>query len=399
MTRAVLIILDSVGIGNAPDAAHFGDDGANTLLHIAEACAAGKANRAGVRSGPLTLPNLDRLGLGAAAQKAAGLTPPGLYPENAVTEWAIASEQSLGKDTPSGHWELAGVPVRFAWHTFPKKVPAFPDWLIQDLLQAADLPGVLGNCHASGTEIIARLGLTHLKSGKPICYTSSDSVFQIAAHEDHFGLERLYRICEVARRLVDQLPIGRVIARPFVGETPDTFVRTGHRRDYAVPPPAPTLLEAVIARGGEVFAVGKVADIFAHQGISHELRASGNMAIQAATLDAIARAQDGDLVISNYVDFDTLYGHRRDVTGYAAALEVFDSWLPDILSALTPRDLLIITADHGCDPTWPGTDHTRECVPILTNRPMGQLSLLRWFERFTIVADLVRSHLWGGNNF
>ncbi len=366
MARAILMVLDSFGIGGADDAEKFGDLGSDTLGHIAEACARGEGDREGLRSGPLHLPNMDRLGLGSAAIASNGIRPPGLdhagVPEGI---WGYAAEVSNGKDTPSGHWEIAGVPVLFDWGYFPNTVPTFPDELIAAFVERAGLPGILGNKHASGTDIIAELGEEHVRSGKPICYTSADSVFQIAAHEEHFGLERLYEICLIARELVDEYNIGRVIARPFVGETAGDFVRTGNRRDYSVLPPAPTLLDRAKAAGREVIAVGKISDIFAHQGITRSIKASGNEALFEANLKAMDEAGDGDIVFTNFVDFDMLYGHRRDVPGYAAALEAFDRRLPEIEARLKPGDLAILTADHGCDPTWQGTDHTREHVPII----------------------------------
>ncbi|WP_336801396.1 phosphopentomutase [Kaistia sp. MMO-174] len=369
MPRAILIVLDSVGIGGAPDAEAYGDAGADTLGHIAEACAAGRGDRAGLRAGPLALPNLGRLGLGAAAAGASGIWPAGL-PEPAPTAiFGHAAEVSNGKDTPSGHWEIAAVPVPFDWGYFPETEPCFPAELTEAILHETGLPGLLGNKHASGTTILAELGEEHIRTGKPIAYTSADSVFQIAAHETHFGLDRLYALCETVRRLVDPYRIGRVIARPFIGETAETFERTGNRRDYAVPPPEPTLLDRVIAAGHTTRAVGKIGDIFAHQGIGRLYKAAGNKALTDATLAAIRDAADGDLVFSNLVDFDMLYGHRRDVPGYAAALEAFDTRLPEIEAALRPGDLVVITADHGCDPTWRGTDHTREQVPILAFGP------------------------------
>ncbi|WP_321342852.1 phosphopentomutase [Breoghania sp.] len=366
MARAILMVLDSFGIGGADDAETFGDLGSDTLGHIAAACARGDGDREGLRSGPLHLPNMDRLGLGAAARSSNGIRPPGLGHEGAPEGiWGYAAEVSNGKDTPSGHWEIAGVPVLFDWGYFPETVPTFPDELIAAFVERAGLPGILGNKHASGTDIIAELGEEHVRSGKPICYTSADSVFQIAAHEDHFGLERLYEICLIARELVDEYNIGRVIARPFVGETAGDFVRTGNRRDYSVLPPAPTLLDRAKAAGREVIAVGKISDIFAHQGVTRSIKASGNEALFEANLKAMDEAGDGDIVFTNFVDFDMLYGHRRDVPGYAAALEAFDRRLPEIEARLKPGDLAILTADHGCDPTWQGTDHTREHVPVI----------------------------------
>jgi phosphopentomutase len=224
---------------------------------------------------------------------------------------------------------------------------------------------VIGNCHASGTEILKQLGDEHLRTGKPILYTSGDSVFQIACHEQEFGLERLYELCEIARELVDDYRIGRVIARPFVGDSALNYARTGNRRDYSVLPPAPTLLDRLCEAGGQVVSVGKIADIFAHQGISHSIKATGLDALFDATIAALDKAQHKDLIFTNFVDFDSSYGHRRDTLGYANALEQLDKRLPELLNKMQPDDLLVVTADHGCDPTWPGTEHTREHVPVL----------------------------------
>ncbi len=369
MTRAILLVLDSFGLGAAGDADRFGDVGADTFGHIADACAEGRADRDGLRAGPLAIPNLARLGLLAAARGSTGRTLPIAAPPVITGAHGHAVEISRGKDTPSGHWELMGVPVLTDWGYFPPTRPCFPPDLIAALVREAELPGILGDEHASGTEIIARLGAEHVRTGKPICYTSADSVFQIAAHEETFGLDRLYRTCEIARRLVDPLIIGRVIARPFVGTTPDDFRRTPHRRDYAVPPPAPTLLDRAKDAGREVIAIGKISDIFAGRGVTKVVKAAGNNALFDATLDALATAPDGALILTNFVDFDMEYGHRRDVAGYAAALEAFDRRLPELEAALRPGDLVVATADHGCDPTWTGTDHTREHVPLLAFGP------------------------------
>lgn len=370
MSRAFLLILDSVGIGASADAAHFGDAGADTVGHIAERCAAGAADRAGLRQGPLALPNLVALGLGHAVAASRGTPVPGLSSDVAPRgAWGYGIEVSSGKDTPSGHWEIAGVPVPFEWGYFPQTVPTFPPDLVAALIAEAELPGILGDRHASGTEIIAELGEESIRTGKPICYTSADSVFQIAAHEGHFGLDRLYRVCEIARRLVDPLNIGRIIARPFVGESRDSFVRTANRRDYAVPPPEPTLLDRAAGAGRAVIGIGKIGDIYAHRGVTEVVKAAGNDALFDATLAAADRAGEGDLVVTNFVDFDMVYGHRRDVPGYAAALEAFDRRLPTFTARMRPGDLAIITADHGCDPTFRGNDHTREHVPILAFGP------------------------------
>ncbi|WP_417422922.1 phosphopentomutase [Hoeflea sp.] len=366
MARAFLFVLDSFGIGGAPDAEAYGDLGANTLGHIAEQCAAGLGDREGLRAGPLALPHMQSLGLAEAALAASGNIPAGWsLTARPRGLYGSASEVSHGKDTPSGHWEIAGQPVMFDWGYFPNDGAAFSDELVAAIIEEGKVPGILGNCHASGTEIIASLGAEHMRSGKPICYTSSDSVFQIAAHEESFGLERLLELCRTVRRLVDPLNIGRVIARPFVGSPETGFDRTGNRRDFSVPPPGPTLLDQVSESGHRVFAVGKISDIFAHQGVTDLRKANGNAALFEATVKAAQDAGDGDLVFTNFVDFDMLYGHRRDVPGYAAALEALDARLPRFAKMLKPGDLVLMTADHGCDPTWRGTDHTRERVPIL----------------------------------
>ena len=370
MKRAFLFVLDSVGIGGARDAERFGDSGSNTVGHILEAAARGDADEAGLRAGPLDVPNLASLGLFHALEASSGLALAADAKPTAVSGyWGAADEVSNGKDTPSGHWEIACVPVRFDWGYFPDTVPCFPKDLLDRIYADAGLAGSLGNKHASGTEIIRELGEEHVRTGLPIFYTSADSVFQIAAHEDAFGLQRLYELCELVRGHVDALNIGRVIARPFVGASAEDFERTGNRRDYSVLPPEPTLLDRLTEAGGRVLAVGKISDIFAHQGITTSRKATGNMALADATLEAMDEAGDRDLVFTNFVDFDMLYGHRRNVAGYAAALEAFDRRLPEMTAKLRDGDLMMITADHGCDPTWRGTDHTRERVPILGSGP------------------------------
>ena len=369
MPRVLIIVLDSVGIGGAPDAAAYGDVGANTLGHIALACAAGKADRAGLRSGGLRLPHLVAHGLGVAVHAATGLAAPGLEAPHVAGLAGSAVETSKGKDTPSGHWEIAGVPVTFDWGYFPDTVPAFPADLIARFLAETGLPGILGDRHASGTEIIETFGAEHIRTGKPILYTSVDSVLQIAASEDSFGLQRLYDICAVMRRLTLPLNIGRVIARPFVGAAPGQFVRTANRKDWAITPPAPTLFDRLAAGGRQVVSVGKIGDIFAHHATGREVKGAGNMANLDLALAGFAALADGGCVFANLVDFDSEYGHRRDVPGYAACLEQFDARMPDVLAALRPGDLCLITADHGNDPTWRGSDHTREQVPVLAFGP------------------------------
>jgi phosphopentomutase len=393
MTRAVILVLDSLGVGASADAAHFGDAGADTFGHIAEYCARGAADVGDSRRGPLHIPNLYALGLAQAAAASRGGWPAGLPQVIPQGAWGYAVEASAGKDTPSGHWEMAGLPVTVDWGYFPDTVPCFPAALTTELTGRADLPGILGNCHASGTAIIEQLGEQHISTGKPICYTSADSVFQIAAHETHFGLKRLYAVCEVARKLVDRWNIGRVIARPFVGGAPAGFQRTGNRRDFTTPPPAPTLLDALKEAGGEVVAVGKIADIFAGAGVSRSIKANGNAALFDATLVAIDAARENTLVLVNFVDFDMLYGHRRDVAGYAGALEYLDRRLPELHARLQPGDLVIATADHGCDPTAPGHDHTREHVPVLAFGPGVKPVALGRRETFADMGQTLAEHL------
>lgn len=392
MTRAFLVVMDSVGIGGAPDADRFfngtrPDTGANTLGHIAQACAAGLADTG--RKGPLHLPNLDRLGLGAALELASGMVPPqglGMTPQG---RWGAATEVSNGKDTPSGHWELAGVPVPWNWHHFPDTRPTFPPDLSAQIAALAGTQGILGDCHASGTEIIARLGAEHIRTGWPICYTSADSVFQIAAHEEVFGLDRLLDLCQRAAPILHAKRVGRVIARPFVGKPETGFTRTANRHDYAIAPPSPTLCDWAQADGRRVHAIGKIGDIFSMRGIDDVVKGD-----DAALMGHLARlvdtAEEGSLTFANLVEFDSLYGHRRDVAGYAAALERFDAALGPVIAGLRPGDMLLLTADHGNDPTWSGTDHTRERVPVLiAGQGAGTLGHLAFVD----VAAMIAAHL------
>src|SRR5579863_5231033 len=362
MSRGIIIVLDSVGCGGARDAADYGDEGADTLGHIAEACAAGRGNREGLRHGPLHLPNLDQLGLGLAMHASTGRKPQNFACKAPTGQWGYGVETSRGKDTPSGHWEIAGTPVDFAWGYFPVKIPTFPPDLTRELIARAKLTGILGDRHASGTEIIERFGEEHIRTLKPICYTSVDSVLQIAAHEEAFGLERLYDVCRVARALCDPLNIGRVIARPFVGERPGQFHRTANRKDFSMPPlPGNLLARAALARR-QIVTIRKIGDIFAHRDTGLELKGATNDDHVDLALRALKETAEGGLIFANLVDFDTEFGHRRDVAGYAACLEAFDARLPEIKAALRAHDLCVITADHGNDPTWRGYDHTREHV-------------------------------------
>ena len=383
--RAIIAVLDSFGIGSLPDAARFGDAGANTFASIWAGCA--KAPR-----GMMQIPHLMALGLGRAAHSVDPSLPAfGGGPARGL--YGAAEERSKGKDTPSGHWEMMGLPVEEDWGYFPKTVPTFPAELTAAVIAAGKLPGILGDCHASGTEIIERLGEEHIRSGKPICYTSADSVYQIAAHESHFGLERLYALCHIVRKLVDPYRIGRVIARPFIGERAGEFVRTGNRHDYATPPYRPTLLDVNKAAGKAVIGIGKIPDIFAHSGITAEVIAHTNEEVFDATLAQSRSAPEGAIVFANFVDFDTLFGHRRDLQGYARALEAFDRRLPELAAVLQPGDLAIITADHGCDPTWSGTDHTREHIPILAFGPQIDAGPIGIRHSFADIAQSIAKHL------
>ena len=344
MRRVFVLVLDSLGVGALPDAAAFGDAGAHTLDHIAAA------------AGGLELPRLRALGLGNIAGVHAW--PPVARPEAAFGRMA---ERSVGKDTSTGHWEMMGCPLEEAFPVYPDGFPA--DFIAQ-FVERCELPGVLGNLAASGTEIIERLGQEHIASGKPIVYTSADSVFQVAAHEQHFGLERLLSICRVARELLDERGVARVIARPFVGLA-GHFQRTYNRRDYSLVPPRETVLDRLVAAQVPVVAIGKIEDIFAGRGVTRSIHTEGNRDGMVRTLEVAQELEHG-LVFLNLVDFDMLFGHRRDAPGYRRALEEFDQDYRALEALLRPEDLVLLSADHGNDPTHsPGTDHTREYVPVL----------------------------------
>ena len=393
MARAFLVVMDSVGIGGAPDADTFfngavPDTGANTLGHIAQACAEGRAEDG--RSGPLTVPHLASLGLGRAIELASGLHIDSLDCVPSGT-WGAATEVSRGKDTPSGHWELAGLPVPWDWHYFPEVSRSFPPELLAQLAAFAGTDEILGNCHAPGTAIIEEFGAQHIKTGFPICYTSADSVLQIAAHEESFGLQRLLELCEKMAPIAHEMKVGRVIARPFVGDAQSGFTRTTNRRDFAIKPPAPVLSNWVQDSGAHVYAVGKIGDIFSMAGFD-EVRKGSDAALMGHLGDLIDTAEDGSLTFANFVEFDSLYGHRRDVSGYARALEWFDAEIGKLLGRLRAGDMLVLTADHGNDPTWVGTDHTRERVPVLVagqgSGTLGQIG-------FRDVASMIAAHLGG----
>lgn len=355
MTRAIILMMDSFGIGGAPDAESFGDKGSDTFGHIVD------------NYSDIKIPNLVKLGLLKAANAASNSNRKvsDLGSEiDLPSKYGHCKEVSLAKDTTSGHWEIAGVPVLEPWGYFKPDYPSFPTELLEKIYQRTGLK-FLGNKAASGTVIIQELGEEHIKTGMPIGYTSADSNFQIAAHEEYFGLQKLYDLCQIVYEEVKPYRIARVIARPFIGEKNGEFVRTGNRHDYSVPPLAPTLLNIAKDAGHKVIAVGKISDIFAGSGVSEKKLASGHDALWEKTFEAMEEAPEGSLIFTNFVDFDMLYGHRRDLKGYAQALEDFDKMLPSFADKLHSDDVVFICADHGNDPTAQGTDHTREQIPVL----------------------------------
>lgn len=367
--RIVVLVADGFGVGAAPDANLYGDEGSNTLAHVAK-------NVGGIR-----LPNLQKMGLGNLGT-IEGL-PSTINPKAIVARLA---EKSKGKDTTTGHWELAGLVTETPFQLFPN---GFSQDLLNDFITEAKITGVLGNKAASGTEIIKELGEEHLSTGKVIVYTSGDSVFQIAAHEKVFGLERLYQICEVARRLTIPYQIGRVIARPFVGENSQNFKRTEHRKDFSISPP-PNCLDVLQEHDVKVLSVGKIDDIFAHRGISAGNHTGNNRDSLEATLDFMKKYRNEQaFIFTNLVDFDQLYGHRRDPKGYAGSLVELDLFLPKLLTELTEDDCLILTSDHGCDPTFKGSDHTREFVPLVAYSPRFEGQTLGDRNSFSDVAASV----------
>lgn len=353
------MVLDSFGIGELPDAAKFGDQGSNTLGHIDKYCLDHGLS--------FKIPNMLQLGLGRAFEMVNGKSLAAAHENYQIHGFYGASlELSSGKDTTSGHWEMGGCPVEFDWGYFTSPANSFPKELLNKIVTRAKIPGYLGNCHASGTTIITELGMDHLHSGKPIFYTSADSVFQIACHEQEFGLDNLYKLCQIVREELEPYNIARVIARPFAGNSPVNFTRTKNRKDYSLLPNAPTVLDVCKNHGGEVVAIGKIGDIYAHQGTTVEIKASGLAELTDKTIEAIKTytAPKPTYIMTNLVDFDMNFGHRRDVIGYKTALEYFDTRIPDLIQSLAAEDVILFTADHGCDPTWRGTEHTREYIPV-----------------------------------
>jgi len=355
--RVIWVVLDGVGAGEAPDAIEYKDQGSNTLGNLARAY----AKRTGKK---LSLPHLQRMGIGNITPME-GVEP--LLSGQGEGAFGKATELSNGKDTTSGHWEMAGLIVKTPFKTY---ADGFSDEVVNRWIKENNLPGILGNKAASGTEIIEELGAEHLQTGKPILYTSADSVWQVAAHEESFGLERLYKICKSARKICDELGISRVIARPFVGNPAQgvPFKRTYNRKDYAQLPFAETFLDLLVKKGIPTLGIGKISSIYCQQGIQKNIDTAGNADGIQVLLEQLDQTKKG-LIFCNLIDFDMLYGHRRDIDGFAQALEEFDQAIPLIKSKMTGRDLLILAADHGNDPTYPGTDHTREYIPLICYTP------------------------------
>ena len=364
--KVIILLFDSFGVGEAPDAADFGDEGSDTLGHIVDYF---KFN-----GNSFSLSNLSKKGLKKAAEHNRGeaLSIDIANGDEIIknSKYGYCAEISKGKDTPSGHWELAGVPVLFDWYYFTAKEgeSCFDKEFIDKWVEKSELiDGFIDAGHASGTQVLKEFGCESCVTKKPIVYTSGDSVFQIAAHEDYFGLERLLELCQIAREILNEMgmQVGRVIARPFIGESADEYVRTGNRRDLSILPPEETLLDKLTQAGGHVVSIGKIADIYANQGISKIVKATGLEDLFDKTIVEYESARDNSLIFTNFVDLDSSFGHRRDPKGYGEALEYLDSRIPDLDAVIDDDTVVVLAADHGCDPTAPGTDHTRECVPFL----------------------------------
>ena len=377
--RVIWLVMDSFGIGGANDACKFGDEGADTLGSIA-------------KNYELKIPNLSSLGLLQAYElnNKKSLHVKAKKEPMSESFWGAAKELSKGKDTLSGHWEMAGVAMDVELRYFEEVEPVFPKEMIEEIKQLAKIDGILGDRHASGVEIIETLGQQHIESGFPIFYTSADSVLQIAAHEEHFGLDRLYKLCKIAREVSDKYGIGRVIARPFTGQK-GSFQRTKNRRDYSLRPSGKSVLEIAKEHNKEVVGIGKISDIFGGFGITKKTLAYKLDGLADATLKEMSELNCDGIIYTNFIDFDMEWGHRRDVEGYAKGLERFDERLKEIIDALKEEDFLIITADHGCDPTFRGTDHTRENVPVIgmiKGKNLGEIGLRQSFaDMGSSIAD------------
>jgi phosphopentomutase len=383
--RVIILMIDSLGIGSSSDSIKFKDVGSNTLSHI-------------YKSYPMCIPNLEKKGLLHAVNKSSGCN---LYNKNKTLDGAygFSGEKSSGKDTISGHWEIVGCPVLFDWKYFNEKNSEgsyFPIEFIKKLKSSSQLfEDIIDAGQGSGTEIINRFGSMHKETGNPIIYTSADSVFQIACHEKYFGLNNLYEISEAARNILDNmgLNIGRVIARPFIGEENEGYSRTVNRKDFSVLPSHKTILDKILDEGGDVTSIGKISDIFAHQGISKKIKGYNLPDLLDKTIDEISNMPSRGLLFTNFVNFDCDYGHRRDLKGYAKALEYFDSRLPEIDSVLRDSDMVVLCADHGCDPTWLGNDHTREYIPFLLWGKMIQPGFLGCRKTFSDIGATIAEFL------
>lgn len=382
--NVIVLVIDSFGIGAMPDADTYGDSGANTALHICEHVSGEK------------WPNLQKLGLGNASLILGPELPGCESVMSPLASYGVMAERSPGKDTTTGHWELAGLVLEKPFPTFPPEYPSFPRKLLQAFEERTGR-GVIGNCAASGTVIIEELGDEHIATGKPIAYTSSDSVFQIAAHEEVIPVDELYGLCETARELCDSYQVGRVIARPFVG-TSGAFTRTERRRDFSMPPFETSILDHLSAHGVETVGVGKIGDIFCEQGIETSYHDKGNDACLARTLSVLKEKSERDrFIFVNLVDTDMIYGHRRDPAGYLNAVSTIDAALPGIMEAMAPADITVVTADHGCDPTFKGTDHTREYVPLLWYSGSQEPVNLGVRHQFCDIARSISAAFGAGN--
>jgi len=396
MKRVFLMILDSFGIGSSADADKFNDVGADTFGHIAEKCFLNQANIG--RKGSLYIPNLVKLGIVKSYLSSTGRYPLGFDKQDSnqiIASYGYASEISTGKDTTSGHWEIAGSPFLENWYYFENKNNSFPVSLLKKITKKLKLPGFLGNCHASGTEIIKDLGEEHIKTEKPIFYTSSDSVFQVACHESKFGLLNLYKICKTIRVILDKnkYKVARVIARPFTGDNKKNFHRTDNRRDFSIKPSSVTFMEKLInEKKGNVIGIGKISDIYAGIGITKKVKSGNLNELCCSSIRYMKLAKNNTVVFSNFVDFDSIWGHRRDVSGYAKGLEFFDVKLSEMINLVQNEDLFILTADHGCDPTWKGTDHTRENVPILIYSPNRKSVFLGHRKTFSDIGQTIAEY-------
>ena len=382
MKRVIWLVLDSFGIGNADDADKFGDIGADTLGNIA-------------KNYDLDIPNLTSLGLTKAYELNNNKT---IKLKNKTellkgTFYGAAKEKSEGKDTLSGHWEMAGVVMNVDMKHFDEKIPVFPKEMIEEIKEKGNIEGILGDRHAGGIEIIDELASLHVKTNKPIFYTSADSVIQIAVHEESFGLERLYALCEVVREITNKYNVGRVIARPFIGDEKNGFARTKNRKDYSLRPNGDSILEIAQKSNKEVIGIGKIYDIFGGHGITQKKLAYKLDGLMDETIKQMNELKKDGIIYTNFVDFDMEWGHRRDVKGYAKGLEYFDARLPEIIKNLKENDLLILTADHGCDPTFKGSDHTRENIPIFGMLKNSNINEIGIRDSFTDMSTTIAEHL------